>query len=253
MARAKKAVSSPAKKAARSKSTAVKKTTSATPVNGEDKLTGLSRGERKKLLTRENLLVAIQELLLERNLEEITVNDITERADIGLGTFYNYFKSKKEVIDGLFQLALDYYHKELNQITDTLEDPAEILAASIVFTIQRISETSQLGWLLFDAGLAQDVFRQSIYQRAYKDFQLAIEMDRFAMDNVGLNLIMLEGSVMAVAEAIYRKTLPKKSVYEVAEICLRQLGLEAKEAKRIAAKRYPKVAMAGFPMKLTEL
>lgn len=253
MARAKKVVSQTSKAVIKTKRVRDRKTGTEAPTDSEDKLAGLSRGQRKKLLTRENLLIAVQELLLERDLDDITVNDITERADIGLGTFYNYFKSKKEVVDGLFQLALDHYHKELNQITDALEDPAEILAASIVFTILRISDTSQLGWLLFDAGLARDMFRQNIYQRAYKDFQRAMELNRFATDNIALNLVMLEGSVMAVAESIYRKSLPKKSVYEVAEICLRQLGLDAKEAKQIAAKRYPKVAIAGFPMKLTEL
>ena len=213
----------------------------------------MSRSERKKLATREKLLLAVQELILERDLESITVNDITEKADIGLGTFYNYFKSKSEILDGLYELALDFYHKELDQITVDLEDPAEVLAASIMFTIAKASDTEQFGWLLFEVGLPRELMRQNIYKRAAKDFAKGVASKRFDTDDIQLTLTMLDGSVMAVAEAIYRKELPKKSSQKVAELGLRQLGLSEKDAHEVAFKKYPKIKLSGFPLKLSEL
>ena len=45
-------------------------------------LQSLSRGERKKIKTRDALLVAAQELILEKGVRDVTVNQITESADI---------------------------------------------------------------------------------------------------------------------------------------------------------------------------
>ena len=57
-----------------------------------------SRRERKKLATRHALSSAALELATERGLENITIEDITARADVALRTFSNYFASKHEAI-----------------------------------------------------------------------------------------------------------------------------------------------------------
>jgi AcrR family transcriptional regulator len=56
------------------------------------------RRERKKLATRHALSSAALQLAMERGLENMTVEDITARADVALRTFGNYFASKYEAI-----------------------------------------------------------------------------------------------------------------------------------------------------------
>jgi AcrR family transcriptional regulator len=56
------------------------------------------RRERKKLATRHALSSAALQLALERGLENVTIEDITTRADVALRTFSNYFASKHEAI-----------------------------------------------------------------------------------------------------------------------------------------------------------
>lgn len=58
----------------------------------------LSRRERKKLETREALLEAALALFREQGYDETTVEQITERADVAKGTFFNYFHSKEELL-----------------------------------------------------------------------------------------------------------------------------------------------------------
>lgn len=58
----------------------------------------LSRRERKKLETREALLEAALVLFREKGYEETTMEEITERADVAKGTFFNYFPSKEELL-----------------------------------------------------------------------------------------------------------------------------------------------------------
>jgi AcrR family transcriptional regulator len=56
------------------------------------------RRERKKLATRHALSAAALQLATERGLENVTIEDITARADVALRTFRNYFASKYEAI-----------------------------------------------------------------------------------------------------------------------------------------------------------
>jgi TetR/AcrR family transcriptional regulator, cholesterol catabolism regulator len=61
----------------------------------------LSRRERKKLGTRQALLDAASGLFREKGYAETTVEEITERADVAKGTFFNYFPSKEALLGEL--------------------------------------------------------------------------------------------------------------------------------------------------------
>ncbi|MCL5286590.1 MAG: TetR/AcrR family transcriptional regulator, partial [Acidobacteria bacterium] len=55
------------------------------------------RRERRRAETREKLFRAALALFAERGFHAVTVEDITEAADVGKGTFFNYFPSKEHV------------------------------------------------------------------------------------------------------------------------------------------------------------
>lgn len=58
----------------------------------------LTRHQRRRLQTRNLLIQSTLELVLEKGYESISIQDITDRADLGRGTFYLHFKDKEEVI-----------------------------------------------------------------------------------------------------------------------------------------------------------
>ena len=58
------------------------------------------RRERKKLATRQALQDAALRLVADRGLEQVTVEDVSEAADVATRTFFNYFSSKEEALLG---------------------------------------------------------------------------------------------------------------------------------------------------------
>lgn len=56
------------------------------------------RRERHRLQTRDRLYRAALDLFAQRGFLETTVEDITEAADVGKGTFFNYFRTKEHIL-----------------------------------------------------------------------------------------------------------------------------------------------------------
>jgi AcrR family transcriptional regulator len=59
----------------------------------------LGRRERHRAETRERIFRAALRLFAERGYLQTTVEDITEAADVGKGTFFNYFPTKEHVLE----------------------------------------------------------------------------------------------------------------------------------------------------------
>ncbi|MHB1638309.1 MAG: TetR/AcrR family transcriptional regulator [Candidatus Dormibacteria bacterium] len=63
----------------------------------------LGRRDRKKLQTHQALRAAALSLVAQRGLQQVTVEDIAEAADVSVRTFFNHFPSKEDAIIGLDQ------------------------------------------------------------------------------------------------------------------------------------------------------
>src|ERR1035438_2841702 len=67
---------------------------------------GAGRRERRAAETRLRLFRCALQLIAERGFPNVTVEDITEAADVGKGTFFNYFASKDHVLGVMAEIQL---------------------------------------------------------------------------------------------------------------------------------------------------
>lgn len=109
-----------------------------------------SRRERRKAATRRSIQLAAWRLVVERGLEEVTVQAISEAVDIAPRTFFGYFSSKEEA------LALDrlWTASRLGQVvTDRPEGerPLESLRALARQMAAEITSDRELMQLFIDA------------------------------------------------------------------------------------------------------
>jgi len=93
------------------------------------------RRERRKVETYERLMRAALKLFAERGLAGTTVEQITEAADVGKGTFFNYFPTKEHVLLAFgdtriqkIQAALEEAREGSRPIWQTLRRLAHSLA-----------------------------------------------------------------------------------------------------------------------------
>ena len=69
-------------------------------------LQGMGRRQRRAAETRVRLFRCALQLFAERGFPNVTVEDITDGADVGKGTFFNYFESKDHVLGVMAEIQL---------------------------------------------------------------------------------------------------------------------------------------------------
>jgi AcrR family transcriptional regulator len=99
-----------------------------------DSTAPLRRGERRKQHTKRRLLDAAAEVYAEVGVEGATISAITERADVGLGTFYLHFEDKDSIAVAVSGFVLRRLENEETAALETVRsfggspDPLATLA-----------------------------------------------------------------------------------------------------------------------------
>lgn len=76
----------------------------------------VGRQARRSESTRRVLLLAGRALFSEKGLYESRVEEITERADIGKGTLYRYFRSKEDLIVAVVAAGFDDLRRSVSEV-----------------------------------------------------------------------------------------------------------------------------------------
>lgn len=215
----------------------------------------LSRTTRKKLETKDKLLNSLQVLVLEHGVDSVSINDITEMADIGLGTFYNYFDSKNAILDELSNLFYGYYHRDLDKITADLTDPAEIFATSTYYTYGKVIDGSLWGKFLFDSGLPVDFYLGMMRKRSGADIRDGLSSGKFKIERelTGLNLSILGGMLISVTTGLYKGDLAPSLLTSISEQALMLLGVKKAKAQKISQSCVIKIPKQELPLSSYDL
>jgi AcrR family transcriptional regulator len=65
--------------------------------------------------------------MAEKGMEGVAINEITEAADVGFGSFYNHFESKEAIYAALLDWVFEDFADALDRLVRDLADPAEVI------------------------------------------------------------------------------------------------------------------------------
>ena len=86
-----------------------------------------SRRERRSAEIRERLFRAALDQFAKNGLQETTVEDITEAADVGKGTFFNYFPSKEHILIAFVEMQISKLQAAIDEARQTRRPVPEFL------------------------------------------------------------------------------------------------------------------------------
>lgn len=212
------------------------------------------RGARRKRETRIRLLDAALRLFAEKGMKSVAINDITEAADVGSGSFYNHFESKEGIFVALVEWMFEEFADTLDHLASGLSDPAEVVAVCVRHTLMRARREPVWAQLLIREGLSVHALNWDLGQRLLRDSQSGISAKRFVVSDHFLCLISVTGIIFAAvaaelhfasmvtpavqrqkASGLVEQNFPERA----AALVLQALGLKRAEAERIATLPLP--------------
>ena len=103
-----------------------------------------NRTQKRARRTRKRLKKAALDVFSEKAIDAATVEEITEKADVGKGTLYQHFEDKEEIVVKLVEEAVEHLIERIrsyDRAPETLEDMLEhLLNAHYEFSVDSKEE-----------------------------------------------------------------------------------------------------------------
>jgi AcrR family transcriptional regulator len=123
------------------------------------------RRERHRTQTRERLYQAALQLFAERGFLKTTVEDITEAADVGKGTFFNYFPTKEHILaefGGGYVAAME---RALQQARTTKAPIRDVIRDLATIAIGQVNDNEALLRAIYAAHASCESVRLELKER----------------------------------------------------------------------------------------
>lgn len=154
------------------------------------------KNDRRINRTRRHLREALLALILEKGYDAVTIEDVTNRADLGRTTFYLHYRDKEELLlESIETIASDL--KEQIGISNISPDMVQmnenrigLIAVSRVF--YHASEHSDLYRIILNGGAAkqvQDTIRDIITETAMEFLQQRMRNEKSLVPAVPLEIV----------------------------------------------------------------
>jgi AcrR family transcriptional regulator len=124
----------------------------------------VSRRERRSAELRERLFRSALALFASKGYAETTVEDITEAADVGKGTFFNYFPSKEHILMAFGEMQLSKLESVVNEAQKSDRPMPEVLRTLVLRMTEEPIRNPAIVRALLQANLSSVPVRGAMLQ-----------------------------------------------------------------------------------------
>ncbi len=209
-------------------------------------ITAENRGDRRRARTRAALVAAARELLAHENGTESSIQEITDLADVGFGSFYNHFPAKTDLFKAAIADTLEEHGAMLDELTADIDHPAEVFATSIRLTARLPKTHPQMAKILLNTGAAYFAAETGLAPRARRDILAARAAGRFAVGDPEVALACVGGALLGVLDlGVTSSAAPDaldRGADQLALYLLSMFDVPRVDAERICARHLPTVS-----------
>ncbi len=202
----------------------------------------VDRQARRKRETREKLIDGAHRVMAHNGIDATTIQEITDAADVGFGSFYNHFDSKEEIVDAIVRERIEPFGAALEAVNASLSDPAEVLSAKTRHTVRKALGDAVWGRFLFFSVVDTPFARTGLLPRLTRDLKAGIRAGRFDIADLEYTVAAISGTVGAVTRAGLRAEFGTDAPERAAAVILHLVGLSNAEAVKIASRPLREVA-----------
>jgi AcrR family transcriptional regulator len=206
----------------------------------------VNRRERRRIETRERIYRAALEIFARRGYLDTTVEDITEAADVGKGTFFNYFPTKEHVLATYGDERVAAIERSLQNVRTAKQSVRAALKELATDLAGQSAESPDLLRSIFAAHLSCARVRAELQNRLQRARQLLgeivaigqkrgeIRRDRSPADLARLTQLIFMG--VTIAWSLNPDSVLRKSAEEVWELFFPSLFADTKGKRKMTQK-----------------
>ncbi|HSY33086.1 MAG TPA: TetR/AcrR family transcriptional regulator [Verrucomicrobiae bacterium] len=175
--------------------------------------TAADRRQRRSSQTRERLFRAALELFAKHGFADTTVEDITNAADVGKGTFFNYFPSKDHILLAFAEMQLSKLESIIDNLRNTHEPVPQFLRTLAVRMTEEPGRNPSLMRALLLANLSSTPVRDGMRINQTRGHRLLTEFVEIGQQRGELRKDLPAGDIAHVFRQTVFGTLLIWSLY----------------------------------------
>jgi AcrR family transcriptional regulator len=199
----------------------------------------MSRVERKRAEARGRILAATEALAREKSLDQITIQDITDAADVGHGSFYLHFKTKFDVLVPIIRQRAEAMDEQFQSLTAELDDPAEVMAISARLMSREIIRDPLWCWFLEHSGMPLEQMRRAFGRFSQRDLDKGLANGRFQAKDLETTIQFGFGGFINLLMVRLNQDVVETVIDDAVELLLTVLGIDREEAAVLAHRPLP--------------
>ncbi|MGE5405270.1 MAG: TetR/AcrR family transcriptional regulator [Candidatus Saccharibacteria bacterium] len=152
----------------------------------------LGRRQRRHLQIRNQIRQAAEQVILEKGYGKTSIKDIMDHTELGYATFYNYYRSKKDVVMDIVAENIEMARQGVKWAPPD-EDNLHVRVYTSLLSALEIFHNSKNMWKIVRSGLEYDTDLRRVWTEATSnifDFvhQEGIWSERWGLLNDGVSL-----------------------------------------------------------------
>jgi AcrR family transcriptional regulator len=205
----------------------------------------LGRVARKQQRKREALVEAGYRVMSERGIDQATMQEIAELADVGAGTVYSYFKSKDELAIAVMERLMYDLALRIEAVTNSFSDPAQVYAFGVRSVIEAATNDMRWRQLLYRSEVIADAMHRRMGPFAIRDLENATTAGRFKVKDASLTFKMAAHAIVGGCLSITQGDFSADAVEEMIVRILCMTGIGEAEAIELANRERPPLPLEG--------
>ncbi|MET8872053.1 TetR/AcrR family transcriptional regulator [Nocardia sp. NPDC004278] len=199
-----------------------------------------NRIDRRRERTRNALLGAARKFLSEGR-SAVSIQEITDAADVGFGSFYNHFSSKDELFDEAVRSVLQVYSEMRDDIVALYDDPAEVFAVSFRMTGRLQRQIPEGVRVILHSGMSVLLHDEGLAPRARRDIIAAQEAGRFEPMDPDMAIMAAGGALLGLLQLLDARPEADAGALTDEMTChvLRMFGMNKRSAEKLTTKPLP--------------
>jgi AcrR family transcriptional regulator len=194
--------------------------------------------------TRAGLLDAAVRVFARKGVGDTAIHEIATEAGVSSGSFYNYFRTRDELVDAAGAMLSKRLTEEISASYATVDHPAERVAIGARRFMRKALEDPVWGAAVLRVWGSAPVMSRTVSDAVLLDLRAGkrSEVFRFGSERAAVDL--LQGATLAAMRTMLEGRAGEDHAEVVAALILRGLGVPEKEATAVARRPLPPFAAA---------